>query len=107
MCIRDRLQSATRHQLSFLSHPKYQNQLADTLAGCVIVTAQFEQVAAARGACIVTDQPYLYYARVTQLWKKSLPSCAAARIHPSAAVSYTHLDVYKRQGQYQVELISL
>lgn len=80
------LQSATRHQLSFLSHPKYQNQLADTLAGCVIVTAQFEQVAAARGACIVTDQPYLYYARVTQLWKKSLPSCAAARIHPSAVI---------------------
>jgi UDP-3-O-[3-hydroxymyristoyl] glucosamine N-acyltransferase len=42
--------------------------------------------ALARGACIVTEQPYLYFARVTQLWKKSLPRTILPQIHPSAVI---------------------
>ncbi|MBV5297279.1 MAG: UDP-3-O-(3-hydroxymyristoyl)glucosamine N-acyltransferase [Rhodoferax sp.] len=80
------LASATGSQLSFLGHPQYQNQLAESQAGCVIVSAPFQALALARGACIVADQPYLYFARVTQLWKKSLPASAAQRIHPSAVI---------------------
>ncbi len=80
------LASATGGQLSFLSHPKYQNQLAASQAGCVIVSGQFQVPASERGACIVSDQPYLYFARVTQLWKKSLPQPGALRIHPSAVI---------------------
>lgn len=80
------LESAQVGQLSFLSHPKYQGQLAATLASCVIVSPQFQAQACARGTCIVTDQPYLYFARLTQLWKKSLPTLQGPLIHPSAVI---------------------
>ena len=80
------LLGATDKQLSFLSHPKYQSQLAQSRAGCVIVSALFQDQACARGGCIVCDQPYLYFARVTQLWKKSLPAPDTPLIHPSAVI---------------------
>jgi len=80
------LQSATAQQLSFLSHPKYQSQLAASQAGCVIVSPPFRELACARGSCIVTDEPYLYFARVTQLWKKSLPQAGGPLIHPTAVI---------------------
>jgi len=83
------LDSAQAHHLSFLSHPKYQNQLALSQAGCVIVSPAFEEIAKARGACIVTDDPYYYFARVTQLWRQTLPQpdTVHIHIHPSAVVS--------------------
>jgi len=80
------LESAQAGQLSFLSHPKYQHLLSASKAGCVIVSQQFQALAAARGACIVTDQPYLYYARVTQLWKQTLAVPSGPLIHPSAVI---------------------
>jgi UDP-3-O-[3-hydroxymyristoyl] glucosamine N-acyltransferase len=72
--------------LSFLSHPKYQSQLARSEAGCVIVVPALADLAQTRGACIVTDQPYLYFARVTQLWKKTHARDQGPRIHPSAVI---------------------
>ena len=80
------LASATAHQISFLSHPKYQSQLTFSAAACVIVAPAFEAQALARGACIVTPDPYLYFARLTRLWKRSLPQAMAAGVHPSAVV---------------------
>ena len=80
------LETARTGQLSFLSHPKYQSQLAVSQAACVIVSPQFQTQARARGACIVTDQPYLYFARLTQLWKRSLPAPRQPLVHPSAVI---------------------
>src|ERR1035437_1658081 len=80
------LDTASKCQLSFLSHPKYQSQLASSKAACVIVSPQMRAVALARGACIISEQPYLYFARVTQLWKKSLPRTQRSQIHPSAII---------------------
>ena len=80
------LEAASDRQLSFLSHPKYQNQLASSKAACVIVSPQMRSAALARGACIVSEQPYLYFARATQLWKKSLPQTVRPHIHPSAVI---------------------
>ncbi len=80
------LESARPGQLSFISHARYQNQLMHSAASCVIVSPRFLEQACSRGACIVTDEPYLYYARVTQLWKKSLPVPTGPRVHPSAVV---------------------
>lgn len=82
------LDSAQAQHLSFLSHPKYQNQLALSQAGCVIVSPAFKDLAKARGACIVTEDPYYYFARVTQLWRQTLPKPDNTfHIHPSAVVS--------------------
>ncbi len=80
------LEHAGPQDLSFLSHPKYQSQLLQTKAACVIVSPQFEEVASARGACIVVDDPYLYFARLTQFWKKQSAPLVLAKIHPSAVV---------------------
>jgi UDP-3-O-[3-hydroxymyristoyl] glucosamine N-acyltransferase len=80
------LESATPAQLSFLSNPKYTQQLAASRAGCVIVAPAQREAALARGDCIVTEQPYLYYARVSQFWKKRLGAPAGPAIHPSAVI---------------------
>ena len=87
------LESATPTDLSFLSNPRYQQQLAASQAACVIVGPAMRDVAVARGACIVTEQPYLYFARVTQLWKKSQGRAARAGVHASAVVdAEAHVD---------------
>jgi UDP-3-O-[3-hydroxymyristoyl] glucosamine N-acyltransferase len=80
------LESAAPHHISFLSNPRYQPQLLASKAGCVIVAPQMKGPAVLRGACIVTDQPYLYFAKLTQLWKRGLNQHTAAIVHPSAVV---------------------
>jgi UDP-3-O-[3-hydroxymyristoyl] glucosamine N-acyltransferase len=42
--------------------------------------------AAARGDCIVADDPLLYFALLTQLWKREHGGAARPGIHPSAVV---------------------
>lgn len=82
------LDAAGPDQLSFLSHPKYQSQLAHSRAGCVIVAPEAQAAALARGDCIVTPAPYVYFAQVTQ-WVQRVRLAqaeAAPRIHPSAVV---------------------
>ncbi len=87
------LETAEPQHLSFLSNPKYRQQLAASRAGCVIVGPAMQADAQARGACIVVDNPYLYFARVTQLWQAARRQAVAARIHPSAVVDpQAHVD---------------
>lgn len=80
------LAEATPTQLSFITGERYRQQLAQSLAACVIASPDMAAVARARGACIVTPQPYLYFARVTQLWKRHHATNAAPSVHPSAVV---------------------
>jgi len=86
------LESASPNQLSFVSNPRYRQQLAGSKAGCVIVGTGLEEEAIQRGNCIVAEHPYLYFARLTQLWKTKLRaqsgenSGTALAIHPSAVV---------------------
>ena len=80
------LETATPQHLSFLSNPRYQQQLLASQAACVIVSPQMKDAALARGACIVTEQPYVYFARLTQLWKRGSGPRKKAFIHPSAVV---------------------
>ena len=80
------LQNAQPDALSFLSHPKYQQELAASKAACVIVSPAMREAAAARGAYIVTPDPYYYFARLTQLWKAHHARPEADRIHPSAVI---------------------
>lgn len=81
------LETARTDQISFLSHAKYTHQLAQSQAGCVIVSPVFESVVAHRVAAIVVDDPYLYFARLTRLWKQvCLPVNPGPLIHTSAVV---------------------
>ncbi|TXH46252.1 MAG: UDP-3-O-(3-hydroxymyristoyl)glucosamine N-acyltransferase [Burkholderiaceae bacterium] len=80
------LEGATPDAIAFLANPKYRAQLASTRAGCVIVGPAVRDEAAARGAAIVTPDPYAYYARLTQWWARTLRPQPAVGIHPSAVV---------------------
>jgi len=80
------LQSAAADQISFLSHARYQSQLAQSAAGCVIVQPAFEAQVLSRSAAILTDDPYLYFARLTQLWRLQHADVSGPRIHPSAVI---------------------
>ncbi len=80
------LETATACELSFLSNPRYQSQLAASRAACVIVAPAMREAAQTRGAFIEADDPYLYFARVTRLWKARLAPAAGPRIHPSAVI---------------------
>ncbi|GAB4206010.1 MAG: UDP-3-O-(3-hydroxymyristoyl)glucosamine N-acyltransferase [Tibeticola sp.] len=80
------LESAGPQQISFLSHPKYLPQLAHSRAGCVIVAPEQADAAKTRGACIVTPHPYLYFARLTQLWKRHQRAPQPVRVHRSAVI---------------------
>ena len=89
------LASAAQGDLSFLSHPQYIAQLASSAAACVIVAPVHEEQAKQRGACILTPNPYAYWARTTQLWKAQAMAAQpqtgplvhhSAVVHPSAKV---------------------
>lgn len=88
------LENATSSDISFLSSAKYAAQFAQSQAGCVIARAMDWQAAVSKGfhgACIVTDDPYLYFARLTTWWKKrgQLNADTAPNIHPTAVISPT------------------
>ena len=80
------LEAAAAGHISFLSNAKYQSQLLGSAAGCVIVAPAMEAVARTRGACIVSANPYLYFARLTQLWRRRQRGVQGGFIHPSAVL---------------------
>ena len=80
------LESASSHSLAFLSHPKYIQKLSQSQAACVVVGPQAEPAAVQRGTCIVVDDPYFYFARLTQLWKRHHDTARPTGIHASAFV---------------------
>ena len=80
------LESASAQELSFIHHPRYLAQLKASQAACVIVSPDLQQQALQRGACIVTPDPYLFFARATQWWKRHTSVPVPAGIHPSAVV---------------------
>lgn len=83
------LDGATPSTLSFLANPRYRSQLQASQAGCVIVAPAVRDEALQRGAAIVADDPYLYFARATQWWARRTRPVAPAGVHPSAVVDAT------------------
>lgn len=80
------LESADAQTISFLANPRYQPQLAASLAGCVIVGPAMREAAAARGAAIVCADPYLAFARLTQWWAAQSRRAPVPGVHASAVV---------------------
>ena len=83
------LQLAGPDDISFLSHVRYRAQLDTSRAGVVIVAPALQEAVRDRSACILSDDPYLYFARLTRLWRAQHPLPARPRIHPSAVVDAT------------------
>jgi UDP-3-O-[3-hydroxymyristoyl] glucosamine N-acyltransferase len=88
------LESAQSGHISFLSNPRYQVQLRSTQASCVIVSAAMRDAAPSGVALIVAANPYLYYARLTQVWRANQKRGTLVGVHPSAVVdSFAEVDV--------------
>jgi len=79
------LANAQQGQLSFLANMAYKDQLLTTQASAVIVHPN--QADDCRCAAIVTNNPYVAYAKVSQLFD-TLPK-ADGGIHSSASISST------------------
>lgn len=80
------LGAAGPNDISFISQDRYRSQLESTRAGCLIVPPSLATSALARGACIVSSDPYLYYARLSQWWGAHLFPNARQGRHASACV---------------------
>ena len=80
------LETASSRTLTFLNHPKYTQKLSQSKAACVVVGLAAELAAVQRGTCIVVEDPYFYFARLTQVWKQLHSIDLVTGIHPSAFV---------------------
>lgn len=98
------LGQADAANLSFVAQARYASQIDSTKAGALIVPPALVERACARGSCIETDDPYLYFARLTQWWKARRDSAeTVALIHPTACVaSAAVLGVGVTVGPYAV-----
>jgi UDP-3-O-[3-hydroxymyristoyl] glucosamine N-acyltransferase len=87
------LESAHKNSISFFNNPRYSDLLRTTKAAVVIVNR--ESLSFRSGVSIVIDNPYLYFAKVSQLLNpsKSLKKEVhkSAIIHPSCKLG---LDIY-------------
>ena len=80
------LATARADELSFVAQARYAAQIQTTAAGALIIPAGLRGAAMSRGACIVCDDPYLYFARLTQWWKAQHEPAEAPRVDPSASI---------------------
>ncbi len=77
------LAQAGEGTLSFLANSRYRRQLAATRATAVLLSPA--DAPACPVAALITDNPYLQYARIATLLHP--PQAAVAGIHPSAVVA--------------------
>jgi UDP-3-O-[3-hydroxymyristoyl] glucosamine N-acyltransferase len=78
------LQAASAREVSFLDNRRYLSMLAQTRAGAVIVAPAFADAVPPGAAALVTEQPYLAWARIAALFHPPVP--IAAGIHATALV---------------------
>ena len=91
------LDGAGPQQITFLSNPKFRMQACSSAAGALILSAKDHAVVSAtyHGACVITENPYAYYARAAQYFQalNTLPVQpgvhATAVVHPDAVVAAT------------------
>jgi len=78
------LSAAGPDQVSFLDNRRYADALTASRAGAVIVRPDMVARMPAGSVAIVTDEPYLAWARVAALFHPAPPPCPG--VHPSAVV---------------------
>jgi len=79
------LENASKKSISFLSNKKYHKYIKTTLANAVIVSSSFK--VDDRINYLVSDDPYIAYAKLTTLFKESIFELDNPVIHPSAVIS--------------------
>jgi UDP-3-O-[3-hydroxymyristoyl] glucosamine N-acyltransferase len=77
------LEHAQAGEISFLSSAKFKSRLAATRASAVVLSQEFESLTSLPR--IVCEAPYLYFARVSQLFNPL--TVQAPGVHPSAVLA--------------------
>ena len=79
------LENANKDSISFLANKKYQKHIKTTSANAVIVSTSFE--IDNRLNYLLSEDPYIAYAKLTTLFKESIFELDNPIIHPSAIIS--------------------
>ena len=80
------LETAGPDAISFIAQAKLRPVLEATQAGAVIVAPALVEAVPAGAQRIVVDDPYLYFARLTQWWSARVRPAPAPGVHASAVV---------------------
>lgn len=82
------LDAAGASHITFLSNTKFRKQAGQTQAAALILSANDHASIAATygGACIITPNPYVYYARAAQYFVRLAAPVILPGIHPGAFV---------------------
>jgi UDP-3-O-[3-hydroxymyristoyl] glucosamine N-acyltransferase len=83
------LESAGADAITFVAQARLRPLLEKTQGAAVILGAALVTAAPAHCQRIVTDDPYLYFARLTQWWAARVRPRPEAGVHPSAVVDPT------------------
>ena len=83
------LETAEAGSLSFVSHARFAKLLNGSRASALIVPPSLADQALQRGSCIVVDDVYHYFARLTQFWKKQISVAVPSGIHATAVIDPT------------------
>ena len=81
------LETAGGDAITFVAQARLQKALEASTAGAIVVAPSLAAAAPAGRPLVVTDDPYLYFARLTQWWAKRLRPAPAAGVHPTAWVA--------------------
>ena len=81
------LESADGDSITFVAQARLQKALEASMAGAIVVAPSLVAAAPAGRNLVVTDDPYLYFARLTQWWAKRLRPAAPAGVHATAWVA--------------------
>ncbi len=81
------LASAGLAHIGFVTGDRHLEAMRARRAGALIVPPTLAEEAAQQAALIVTPQPYLYYARLSQWWARRLRANEIQGVHPTAWIA--------------------
>jgi UDP-3-O-[3-hydroxymyristoyl] glucosamine N-acyltransferase len=81
------LETAGGDAITFVAQAKLRPLLEASRAGAIVVAPSLAATAPAGRPLVVADDPYLYFARLTQWWARRLRPAPAAGVHPSASIA--------------------
>lgn len=81
------LASAGLAHIGFVTGERHREAMRASKAGALIVPPALAEEAALQAALIVTPQPYLYYARLSQWWAQRLRAHEPQGVHPLAWIA--------------------
>ncbi|HEY9024144.1 MAG TPA: UDP-3-O-(3-hydroxymyristoyl)glucosamine N-acyltransferase [Burkholderiaceae bacterium] len=81
------LETAGGDAITFVAQARLQKALEASTAAAIVLAPSLVAAAPVGRTLVVVDDPYLYFARLTQWWAKRLRPLPTAGVHPTAYVA--------------------